>query len=277
MAIKGIDVAKYQPVNPDPAALPGISFYIAKATEGTTPDPTYSAHITHARGQSIPLVGAYHFATNAIPIKDQVAAFLKTAGKVDAYVVDREGANEISQSQFTEFLNRMHDAGLLLGLYGSENDFPYWGQDWSWIANYSREPKKPYDLWQYGPFANAVDGDIYMGTLAQLKDLWGVQVAQASITDETQYNVTTGPNSIWYDIDGSVLLSGRPALTTPRISPYGVGEKRAIYANVGTKRQIVLVVPATKTPIPPPDCSTQVAAAIAADRAKAHIVISYDG
>lgn len=265
MSIKGIDVAKYQPTNPDPAALPGISFYIAKATEGTTPDPTYSAHIAHARSQGIPLVGAYHFADNRVPIPEQIDAFLHYAVDADGYCIDREGAYPLTQSEFTAFLTGFHSKALKLGLYGSESGYPSWGQDWRWVANYSHEPTIPYHIWQYGPYAPNVDGDVSKLSVASIANLWGAMTPQLDITDLTPAMVTTGNNATWYDLDGSVLLTGKSEIG-PRISPYAVaGGFRAIYvdwATGGTATRVCLIKPVTTTPVPK-DCTTEIAAAIA--------------
>ena len=101
----------------------------------------------------------------------------------------------------------------------------------------------------------------------------GGDVAQAPITDETVHMVTAREGHTWRDLDGlTVLETNRPALAA-RVSPYGITnsagvELRAIYAYTGDERRIVMIVPATDTPLPPGDCAD----AIAADRANARIV-----
>lgn len=274
MAIKGVDVARYQPTNPDTAAnLHGIQFYIAKATEGTSPDPTYAAHIAHARARSIPLVMAYHFGRNDVPVAQQLAAFLVIAGDVDGYALDVEGANAIPKAQALYFRDGMHDAGKRIGLYHSLSGFPNWGFDWDWVAFYnSTPPSISWDMWQYGPAAPNIDGDLFRGTTDELAALIGANVAQAPITNETAQIITVAPGK-WYDLDGTTVLKSGPALPA-RLSPYGVGIRRAIYVEFpdgSNKRRIALVTAATTSPVPAPDCTAEVAAAIAADRLKARI------
>lgn len=272
--IRGVDVAKYQPTNPDPSdTLNGISFYIAKATEGLTPDPTYAAHIQHARNNKIPLVAAYHFCHGSIDAKAQALKFLEIAGDVDAYVVDREGQDEFTEIEFKTFQSVLAANGKLTGLYGSLSGYPSWGQDWRWIAYYNPTPPTiAYDIWQYGSYAPNVDGDIYQGTIAQLKGLWKVG-QQIPITDRTEKIITAPANHTWYDLDGTVLSTGHPALTA-RNSPYGAGKYRAVFTSGtgGVNTRVTLLVPDTITDIPPLDCTQQIADAITADRAKAHIV-----
>lgn len=87
-------------------------------------------------------------------------------------------------------------------------------------------------------------------------------VIPAPITDETPKLVTVAAGT-WYDLDGSVLSTNHPPLADPRPSPYAVGTKRAIYAEIppgSNRRRIVLVTPKTISPIPAPDCTGPVAA-----------------
>lgn len=110
-----------------------------------------------------------------------------------------------------------------------------------------------------------------------------VDVIPAPITDETEKIVTANAGHTWRDLDGkTVLEKERPALAA-RISPYGVKvgtqNLRAIYATVDGVRRTVLIAPATVTDPPatapaPSNCTDEVAAAIAADRAKARV--AYD-
>lgn len=275
MPIKGIDVAKYQPTNPDPANLAGISFYIAKATHGTTQDPTYALHIKHAREQAIPLVMAYHFGVNA-PVLPQVNAFLSVAGKVDGYALDNEGPNQMTTAQKKEFLRLMHERGHLLIGYASESGYLDYGQDIRWVANYSREPNIAYDIWQYGPYAPNVDGNIFPGTLAELKKLLGVDVAQADITN-TDPKMVTFAGGNWYDLDGKTVISDGHGPLPSRLSPYGVGAKRAIYVHPSpTTTALALIIPSSVQGLPVVDCTKQVVDAVNADRAKAHIVTHPD-
>lgn len=176
--ITGIDVAKYQPVSPDPATtVPNIQFYIAKATQGTTPDPTYAAHVVHARQANIPVVGAYHFGTNSDPAA-QLAAFLKTAGKVELYALDVEGVNGMTSVQAKQFIAGLKSAGHKAVMYHSLSGFPNYGQDLNWVAYYSKLPPPiHWDFWQYGSATTNVDGDRYNGSTAAMLTALGLSSA----------------------------------------------------------------------------------------------------
>jgi len=91
-------------------------------------------------------------------------------------------------------------------------------------------------------------------------------VMQKPITDEVEKMVTAAAGN-WYDLDGTtVLAKARPALAA-RPSPYGVGSKRAIFAEFplgGNERRVVLVIPSTVMPLPAPDCSAAVTTALEA-------------
>jgi hypothetical protein len=53
-------------------------------------------------------------------------------------------------------------------LYASEANWPGdLGQDGNWVANWSREPRIPWDFWQYS--GTGLDRDWFHGTAAQLK------------------------------------------------------------------------------------------------------------
>lgn len=95
---------------------------------------------------------------------------------------------------------------------------------------------------------------------------------QAPIIDTTPALITTtAPH--WYELDNVTPLPGEhDPLSVPRMSPYAVSGRRAIYATPGGgPTRLVLVAPATTTPLPPPvvDCDDAVTRelAAAADRA----------
>lgn len=283
----GMDVSHWQTKTPDLKAA-GASFLIARATIGTTEDTMYDKHIAAAKAAGI-VTGAYHFNWDTISVAAQVEAFLNKAGRVGLYVIDIEGANAFNESQGRDFIKRVQATGRKIGLYHSDSGFPYWGQDWNWVASYSYEPTRTMAMWQYGPY-HGIDANLFFGGPADLRDLTGDTMAQLPITDQTPKLVTTKPNSTWYDLDGTVLSTGHSALPE-RLSPYGVGNKRAIFGGSG----IVLVVPATVKPLPTgpaADCSVQEAAlaealtraagepgriqaAIDADRLKARVGVVY--
>lgn len=181
MTILGIDVARYQPTNPDPAStIPNVQFYFAKATQGTTPDPTYAAHIAHARAAHIPVVGAYHYGDKRIDPIAQLNAFLAIAGKVGAYALDEEGSNALTYSQARIFITGLKKRVPKAILYHSDFGFPDYGQDLDWVANYSHKPARHWDFWQYGPAAPHVDGDRYNGTTNQMLKALGLQTSSTT-------------------------------------------------------------------------------------------------
>ena len=110
-----------------------------------------------------------------------------------------------------------------------------------------------------------VDLSAFKGTIDELWRLAGKErIVAAPITDETAKMVTTAENSIWFELDGKTVVSkGHPALG-PRISPFGVGTKRAIFANGinAAHRRLVLIVPASVAPISSPACADQVKIAV---------------
>ena len=169
----GIDVSHWQARTPP---LGGVFFLIARATYGTSPDDAYPMHIRNARSAGI-VTGAYHFGRNVVAVDRQVAAFVKAAGDVDLYALDveRDGTDPaMSEAQARDFIARFHKAtGKRIGLYMSESGFHRdVGQDWNWVANWDREPRIPFAIWQYGKSSlhvQTIDGDRFRGTLAGLR------------------------------------------------------------------------------------------------------------
>jgi hypothetical protein len=98
-------------------------------------------------------------------------------------------------------------------------------------------------------------------------------MAQAPITSETPMLIDFAAQSQIYDLNGTtkIVKTVNPATNYP--SPYGtIGSKRAIYYTHAGVRSIGLIVPTAIRPVPPLDCSTEIADAITADRAKAKVV-----
>ena len=163
----GIDVSKYQSVSDYKALIPTLDFALVKATQGTTPDPNYDTHM--AALASVPLRIAYHYGSRLVSGAAQAAAFLAASKDADGHALDIEGGtHNISEAEGRAFILAVKRAVGKCGLYASESGFPAWGQDWNWVANYSREPAIAYDIWQYGPAATNVDGDRSKLTRAQL-------------------------------------------------------------------------------------------------------------
>lgn len=249
MTVPGIDVAKYQPTSPDPAAIvPNIQFYFAKATQGTTPDPTYIAHVAHARDHHIPVVGAYHFGVNA-PALMQLNAFLGYAGHVQAFALDVEGANRMTDAQARQFIAGLKSEGKVAILYHSESGFPNYGQDLNWVANYSRAPRIPWDFWQYGPAAANVDGDKYKGTTTQMMQALKLPV---STTQYMAYISTFTPlynqfgNRVGYVHGGGTRMIVSALVKLNQYWYYKIlsGEFTGKYLHAGGKTFVVNKVPA---------------------------------
>lgn len=123
------------------------------------------------------------------------------------------------------------------------------------------------------PHCPALNPPTFMArVIARAREI--TDMVPATITDETPKLITLNTGDPWYDVDGVTVLTKSLAPLGPRTSPYGTTTppRRSMYATVGGKRRIVLVVPRTVAPIPEPDCVDEIAAAITADRAKARIV-----
>lgn len=166
----GIDVSTYQPKTP---SLRGLDFLFARASIATTPDEMYRRHSTVARKSGL-VVGAYHFGISSTPIADQVATFLHAAPTADLYAIDVEGPQALSKSQTRDFIARVKATGRVCGLYHSQSGFFKAGQDFDWVANWSRVPARHWDFWQYR--GSPLDLDEYNGSRAQLNALAGLSI-----------------------------------------------------------------------------------------------------
>lgn len=167
--MKGIDVSKWQGAI-DWNALKGkIDFAIIKAGGsdwGFYKDPFFEANYKGAKAAGIP-VGAYYFVGNKF--------WGAESGKVDAQkflsylkgkefelpvYLDVEAQNRARRRDVTEaakaFCNYMESKKSFVGIYGSEystfDEMVYAEEltaySW-WVANYSRQPRKPHAVWQY--------------------------------------------------------------------------------------------------------------------------------
>jgi hypothetical protein len=286
MSLLVLDVSHWQSTTPN---LDGVSGLIARASIGTQTDEMYDTHIRHAEAQG-KVTGSYHFSDNGSTAKDQLRVYLAKSGPSGIKVLDVEGARRMSEAQGRYFIAGLQDAGHKAVMYASDSGFPYWGQDYNWVASYSYKPSRTMVMWQYGPY-HGVDGNQFFGTLDDLRTLAGEGMTQLPITDQTPKLVTTKADSTWFDLDGSVLSTGHSALSA-RLSPYGVGNKRAVYGANG----VMLISPLTVTDLPTgpgADCSVQEAAlaealttiagepgrteaAIEADRANAKVGVIYE-
>lgn len=231
----GIDVSHWQDTADYASILKYMEFAFAKATEGTTPDAMFNAHIGYFTDHNVPIVGGYHFGRDDVTAAKQLAAYLARAGHLRAHFLDVEGDHAMSATQGRYFIDGMHDHGQQVGLYANEStwvrlNLAAWGQDWNFIANYTREPIHPYDVWQFGPAASNVDGDRSHHTLAQLRALMEGDVTPAPITDQEAKEVRIPSGTSLYDVDGKTFLRKTDAFLDWRRSPYGVGVFRAIFS-----------------------------------------------
>lgn len=153
-----IDVSKWQSSLP---SLKGVLGVIARAGIGTKPDDMFTGHIAAARKAGL-WVGSYWYNIGSLTPAAEVNAYIAReaeVGGVALHTIDWEGADGFTAAQTAEFI-RIYKArtGDPIGMYASEGRYRDLGQDFNWIANYSQEPSKSYDMWQYGPF-RGVDGN----------------------------------------------------------------------------------------------------------------------
>lgn len=170
---KGIDISHWQSLTDWTAN--GLTFVIAKASEGTTPDSMYSKHIAKARAANL-LVGAYAFNRADVSINSQVDAFIAAAGDVDLYAIDVEeesvgGTQKFSLAQTQAFINRFRAlTGKKIGLYMSESGYYFTaGQDFEWIAHWgvTAPTSSKWDIHQYR--GSPLDLDQFNGTDAEMR------------------------------------------------------------------------------------------------------------
>lgn len=248
-----IDVSKWQDSLPD---LSGVIGVIARAGIGTKPDAMFTSHIANAR-KAGKWVGAYWYNWGDLSVSDQVNAFIareKEVGGVSLHVIDWEGAEGFSAAQTADFIRLYRSrTGNPIALYASESKFRDLGQDWNWIANYSNEPSKQYDMWQYGPF-RGVDGN---HARRRILDLVGATMPQADITSQVPATADFALDTQLFDLDGKTPVRKLGKALNDRFSPYAVGTKRAIYAadtdGVGAILYLAVPVAGSVKPIPAPE------------------------
>ena len=193
MTLEGIDVSRWQATTP---SLSGKSFLFARATYGTVADAMYATHIANARKAGL-LVGAYAFGVGDVPVADQVAAFLATAGSVHFYVLDLErngSRTSMTGTQAAAFIVAVRAKGHPCGLYHSESGFPSLGQSYNWIANWSQIPAIGWTFWQYR--GSPLDLDRFNGDLAKLRVLGGVTPTRFKVVISGYTPIYTKPNGV---------------------------------------------------------------------------------
>lgn len=116
------------------------------------------------------------------------------------------------------------------------------------------------------------------GTSANMRSIFNTLghgslfVPQAPITATVPALVSYPQNTVIYDLDGKNTITKASHSVVDSYSPYVAAGKHAVYIVHLGVRMLGLVVPTSVKPVPAPNCDAEVAAAIVADRAKAHIV-----
>lgn len=263
--LEGLDVSHYQTTTPD---LTGKDFLFIKATEGTTTDPYYALHYRHARAAGV-VVGAYHFGINEDGFT-QAKEFLRVAGNANLFALDVEGANPITDSEAEAFIAYVQGTGRKCALYHSLSGFPNYGQDYNWVADYVNTPPPiGWTFWQNGP-ENGVDHDFFRYGIAELNKLAGIEVPVGPVVTNIMpiagsLVITKAANAERVS-DGALKPVVAKQTYVPIYSGYVNGSP--VFGIVkDTTDFIIGATAASFTPIVY-DCSV----AIAADRAKAHIV-----
>lgn len=167
MTTDGYDISKWQTETPD---LTGVGFVIVRACYGSSEDTRYTQHAANVRAAG-KVLGAYLFArpvTTGDTVEAQVEAFLRVAADADIIAIDREkdgDAGTITATDTRLMIRLIQATGRRVGLYASESAFRDYGQDWSWVANWSHEPAIPWDVWQWeGGGTDHLDNDRFRGT-----------------------------------------------------------------------------------------------------------------
>lgn len=163
MAQNGIDVSHYQDsINWKKVAKnTKIEFVYVKATEGATVvDRMYKYNMKKASEAGL-LVGSYHVYSGRSTAFQQFDNFKKTVGKINQDIVpvlDIEAThiNKLYMKRVDKLLELMEkEYGVKPIIYTSERlymthfNIPKYKQYHYFIANYNREPKMAYTIWQY--------------------------------------------------------------------------------------------------------------------------------
>lgn len=187
---QGIDISSYQAHTPN---LDACDFVIVRASVGDSPDSMFDTHASNVLKAGKVLM-AYHAGAN-ISAATQVDAFLKSiSGKTHTYWLDIEhNRNNIDEPHARAFINEMHSRGYPCGVYSSEDNFPWLGQNYNWVAHYGQKPAIHYKIWQKR--GSPLDLDEFNGSVSALKIFVG------------QHN-QSGPNMVM--INGGILNKKTP-------------------------------------------------------------------
>lgn len=167
----GIDVSKFQGrVDYDAVKRSGVSFVIAKATEGHTYlDPYYATNKKAIRAAGL-IPGAYHFLRplNGASIATQADWFCEYADPEAIHALDVEGSGPLEVEGFVAAYRRHYPMKTIL---------MYTGRDlWTKVS------KVPYDGVQYGPlWAAGVEPNRYVGATGSLSKQWGAVTGNAGL------------------------------------------------------------------------------------------------
>lgn len=204
--IKGIDVSRWQKgIDWKAVAADGVQFAFLKATDGANGvDPEYQNHRKAAKAAGL-LVGGYHYFRFEQDIPQQAVNFMRTLGDIrgelppvvdvewdrysshysEGHTMDDEAADRVAV--FISIL-----AHSMRGLPIIYTNYYFWNmgkRDSSfensplWVPNYKAktiaevkipQPWKRAAFWQYSESikkygVDAVDGDWFLGSMAELK------------------------------------------------------------------------------------------------------------
>ena len=169
--LTGIDLSHCQTTTPP---LAGLDFVFVKATDGVGKDPLYDMHCANVL-KAGKVLGAYAFGYNLSPAYspvDQAAALLTIAPNIKLLALDLEYSKiPMTLAQGAAFIAFVHAAGHKIGLYSSDSGFPNLGQDWNWVANWSKAPTRPWTFWQSQ--GSPLDQDVFAGDMTALLALAG--------------------------------------------------------------------------------------------------------
>jgi GH25 family lysozyme M1 (1,4-beta-N-acetylmuramidase) len=175
MTVNGIDISHWQPASTDDVNMDGCEFVGIRACYGNVKDHLYDAHEANARKHGA-YVLAYCFGIPGQPWKAQADALLAAAPNADLYVLDRErdgNRGTMTSSDARAFIAYVASkTPKRVGLYSSESQFRDLGQEFDWVANWSRKPVWHWEFWQTR--GAPLDLDVFNGDLDALKKLCGV-------------------------------------------------------------------------------------------------------
>ena len=276
MTVEGIDVSRWQASTPD---LAGLGFLIARASIGGDTDGMYARHIAAAKRAGL-VTGAYHFGYDFMSMTDQADLFVHAAGDVDFLFLDVEGKYAPSRVQAAAFIKAVQGRGRRCGLYHSESGYFEAGQDYDWVANWSRQPTRSWHFWQYtssghiAGYTGRLDRDRFDGSRAELRALAGLPPDTGTggdmglnIEANELLRIRVPKGTDIYDLAGAKIGTAEQALERTvyhRVNVQGdtahhyyVGQFPG--AGPGPDLLMVRVGPAIELDTPPTDCEEVVA------------------